>query len=65
MSDDDFIVNIDVINLLCNLYDELGLDRTEIRKKMDILYIEFFRRISGEKNIRVSVLLMMALYRYI
>ncbi len=25
MTDDDFIANVDAINLLCNLYDDLGL----------------------------------------
>ena len=52
MTDDDFIANVDAINLLCNLYDDLGLDRTEIRKNMDKLYPQFSRRIYGKGDIR-------------
>ncbi len=65
MSDDDFIANVDAINLLCNLYDDLGLDRTDIRKDMDALYPEFSRRIYGKKNIQLAMPLIKALYRYI
>ena len=32
MTDEDFIANIGAINLLCNLYDDLGLDRSRIRR---------------------------------
>jgi len=65
MSDDDFIADIDAANLLCNLYDELGIDRTEIRRKMDILYPEFSRRIYGKKNMQLSMPLIKAFDRYI
>ncbi len=34
ISDDDFISGVDAFNLLCNLYDELGLDRSEILMKI-------------------------------
>ena len=65
MTDDDFIANVDAINLLCNLYDDLGLDRTEIRKNMDKLYPQFSRRIYGKGDIQQSLPLIKALYRYI
>jgi len=65
MSDDDFIANIDAINLLCNLYDDLGLDRTGIRKKMDALYSQFSRRIYSKENIQFAMPLIKALHRYI
>jgi len=65
MSDDDFIANIDAINLLCNLYDDLGLDRTEMRKNMAKIYPELSRRIYGKKDIQLAMPLIKALYRYI
>lgn len=65
MSDDDFIANIDAINLLCNIYDELGLDRTEIRKKMDAHFPQFSRRVYSKGNIQATMPLIKALYRYI
>lgn len=65
MSDDDFIANIGAINLLCNIYDDLGLDRTGIRKKMDTLFSQFSRRIYSKENIQLAMPLIQALYRYI
>lgn len=65
MTDDDFIANVDAINLLCNLYDDLGLDRTEIRKDMDKLYPQFSHRIYGKGDVQQSLPLIKALYRYI
>ncbi len=65
MSDDDFIANIDAINLLCNIYDDLGLDRSEIRRDMDKLYPQFFRRVYGKTDIQLAMPLIKALYRYI
>ncbi len=65
MSDDDFIANVDAVNLLCNLYDDLGLDRTEIRKNMGKIYPQFSRRIYGKKDIQLAMPLIKALYRYI
>lgn len=65
MPDDDFIANVDAVNVLCNLYDDLGLDRTGIRKNMDKIYPHFFRRIYGKKKIQHAMPLIKALYRYI
>ncbi len=65
MSDDDFIANVDAINVLCNLYDDLGLNRTDIRKNMDKIYPQFSRRIYGKKDIQHAMPLIKALYRYI
>lgn len=65
MTDDDFIANVDAINLLCNLCDDLGLDRTEIRKNMDKIYPQFSRRVYGKGDIQQSLPLIKALYRYI
>lgn len=65
MSDEDFIANIDAINLLCNLCDDLNIDRSEIRKKMDKLYPEFSLRVYGKNNIQLSLPLIKSLYRYI
>ncbi len=65
VSDDDFIAGVDAFNLLCNLYDELGLDRSEIRRRMDGIYPEFLRRIRGRKDIQLSMPLIKALDRYI
>ena len=48
MTDDDFIANVDAINLLCNLYDDLNIDRTEVRRNMDKLYPQFSRRVYGK-----------------
>ncbi len=55
VSDDDFIAGVDAFNLLCNLYNELGLDRSEIRRRMDGIYPEFSRRIRGKKDIQLSM----------
>ena len=65
MTDDDFIANVDAINLLCNLYDDLNIDRTEVRRNMDKLYPQFSRRVYGKSNIQQSLPLIKALYRYI
>lgn len=65
MTDDDFIANVDAINLLCNIYDDLNIDRTEVRKNMDRLYPQFSRRVYGKGNIQQSLPLIKALYRYI
>ena len=55
MTDDDFIANVDAINLLCNLYDDLNIDRTEVRRNMDKLYPQFSRRVYGKSNIQQSL----------
>lgn len=65
MTDDDFIASVDAANLLCNLHDSLGLDRSEIRENMDAFYPEFLRRICGKSDIQQSVPLIKALHRYI
>jgi len=65
MSDDDFIANIDAINLIYNIYDDFGLDRTEIRRDMDKLYPQFSRRVYGKTDIQLAMPLIKALYRYI
>jgi len=65
MSDDDFIANIDAINLMCNIYDDFGLDRTEIRRDMDKFYPHFSRRVYGKTDIQLAMPLIKALYRYI
>lgn len=65
MTDDDFIANVDAINLLCNIYDDLNIDRTKVRKNMDRLYPQFSRRVYGKSNIQQSLPLIKALYRYI
>lgn len=65
MSDEDFIVNIEAINLLINLHDDLGLDRKGIRRRMSNLYPEFSRRIYAKKNIQLAVPLIKALNDFI
>ncbi|MCM1141511.1 MAG: hypothetical protein NC453_23315, partial [Muribaculum sp.] len=65
MSDEDFIANIDAINLLCNLHDDLKLDRSEIRKKMNCLYPELSHRIYSKKDIQFAVPLIKALNGFI
>lgn len=65
MSDEDFIVNIEAINLLINLHDNLGLDRKGIRRRMSNLYPEFSRRIYAKKNIQLAVPLIKALNDFI
>lgn len=65
MDDEDFIANIDAINLLCNLHDDLGLDCSGILGKISRLYPEFPRRIHGKKDIQLAVPLIKALHRYI
>ena len=65
MSDDDFIANVEAINLLCNTYDDLGLDRKEIRRKMSALYPDFSRRINERQDIQFAIPLIMALHDFI
>jgi len=65
MSDDDFIAKIDAINLLCNLHDDLGINRGPIRRRLNRLYPEFLRRICGKENIQLAMPLVKAFYRYI
>ena len=65
MTDEDFIANIGAINLLCNLYDDLGLDRSRIRRKMSNLYPEFSRRIYNKTNIQHAMPLIKALNDFI
>lgn len=65
MTDDDFIANIEAVNLLINLHDDLGLDRKGIRRRMANLYPEFSRRIYGKKNIQLAVPLIKALNEFI
>ncbi|MCM1066446.1 MAG: hypothetical protein NC418_02610 [Muribaculaceae bacterium] len=65
MSDEDFIANIDAINLLCNLYEGLGLDCSAISRRMSNLYPELNRRIYGKENIQHAMLLIKALSNFI
>lgn len=65
MSDDDFIANIEAINLLINVHDDLGLDRKGIRRKMVNLYPEFSRRIYEKENIQLAIPLIKALNDFI
>lgn len=65
MTDDDFIANVDAINLLYNLYDDLNLDRSDICRKMGDLYPEFARRIYGKENIQHAMPLIKALDSFI
>lgn len=65
VADDDFIANIDAINLLCNLHDDLNIDRSSIRQNLDRLYPEFARRVYGKRDIQQAMPLIKALYRYI
>ncbi|MCM1140890.1 MAG: hypothetical protein NC453_20155 [Muribaculum sp.] len=65
MTDDDFILNIEAINLLINVHDDLGLDSKRLRKRMSNLYPEFSRRIYGKKNIQYALPLIKALNDFI
>ena len=65
MTDDDFILNIEAINLLINVHDDLGLDSKGLRKRMAKLYPEFSRRIYGKKNIQYALPLIKALNDFI
>lgn len=65
MTDDDFITNVESINLLINLHDDLGMDRKGLRRRMANLYPEFSRRIYGKKNIQFAVPLIKALNDFI
>ncbi|MCM1139136.1 MAG: hypothetical protein NC453_11260 [Muribaculum sp.] len=65
ISDEDFIANIDAINLLCNLHDDLRLDRSEIRRRMSRLYHELTRRIFGKKDLQFAMQLIKALNSFI
>jgi len=65
MSDEDFIANIDAVNLLCNLYDDLRLDRSALRRRMSNLYPELVRRIYGKENIQHAMLLIKTLHNFI
>lgn len=65
MSDDDFIANIDAVNVLCSLYDDLGIDHRDIRHRMSGLYHELMRRINSKKEIQPAMPLIKALYRFI
>lgn len=65
MTDEDFIANIGAINLLCNLYDDLGLDRSRIRRKMSNLFPELTRRVYGKENIQHAMPLIKALNNFI
>lgn len=65
VSDDDFIAGIEAVNLLCNLCDDLGIDRTGIRRGLDSLYPELLRRISEKDDVQYAVPLIEALYSLI
>lgn len=41
MTDDDFIANVEAFNLLINLHDDLGVDRSDLRRRMNNLYPVF------------------------
>lgn len=65
MTDEDFIANIEAVNLLINVYDDLGLNRKGLRRRMCNLYPEFSRRIYGKKNIQLAMPLIKALNDFI
>ena len=65
MSDEDFIANVDAANFLCDLHDDLGLDRSEIRKNLDKLYPQFSRRVKTKEDIQLAIPLIKALERFI
>ncbi|MCM1491549.1 MAG: hypothetical protein NC095_12110 [Muribaculum sp.] len=65
MTDDDFIANIDAINVLCNLCEDLDLDHSDILRNLSTLYPEIARRIHGKPDIQLAMPLIKALYRYI
>ncbi len=65
MSDEDFIANIDAINLLCNLYVDLRLDRSAIRRRISNLFPELTRRVYGKENIQHAMPLIKALSKFI
>lgn len=65
MTDDDFIANIEAINLLINVHDDLGLDRSDLRRGMGNLYPEFSRRICCKKNIQLALPLIKSLNDFI
>lgn len=60
MTDDDFIANFGAVNLLCNLYDDLGLDCKGISRKINRLYPELVRRIDSKENIQFAMPLIKA-----
>lgn len=65
MTDEDFIANIEAVNLLINVHDDLGLDRKRLRRSMCNLYPEFSRRIYGKNDIQFSIPLIKALNDFI
>ena len=65
MTDDEFIANIEAVNLLINVHDDLSLDRKDLRKRMSNLYPEFSRRIYGKKDIQLAMPLIKALNDFI
>lgn len=65
MSDEDFIANIDAVNLLCNLHDNLRLDRSAIRRRTSGLFPELTRRVYEKGNIQQAMPLIMALNNFI
>lgn len=65
MTDDDFIANIEAINLLINLHDDLNLDRTILYRRMSRLFPELIERISVKENIQNALPLIKALNDFI
>lgn len=53
--DEDFIAKVDGVDFLCDLHDDLGLDRSDIRREKDKLYPHFSRRIKAKENIQLSM----------
>lgn len=65
MTDERFIANIDDINELINLCDDEGIDRTELRSRLDGFYPELIRRIEAQPSIQQDHALIRCLYRLI
>lgn len=65
MSDEDFIANVDAVNFLCDLHDDLRLDRSEIRRNIDKLYPQYSHRVNAKENIQLAMPLIRSLERFI
>lgn len=65
MTDEDFIANIDAVNLLCNVLDGLDLDTSGIVGQLDCLYPELTRRIFAKEDVQLAMPLIKALHRLI
>ncbi len=65
MSDSDLTANIRAINLLVNICDELGTDRSALRSDMDVFFAEICRRINSTDNIQNVSHLIKCLFQFI